>query len=63
MEEPKEIKECPFCDNTKVLLEKKDYSYKNYTGQWYYYKCDGCSETFTTTESDTISQNGLTKIG
>ena len=64
---PEEIVDCPFCENGKVILAPEKYKHvptdKDYIleGYWYVYRCLGCKEAFTTTESDTISQNNLKK--
>lgn len=63
---PKEILDCPFCDGeSTIYLATKKYTYipkdKNYClhGDWWIYMCRKCGEGFTSTESDTISQNNL----
>ena len=66
MKEPKEITECPFCECGLVHTLKRKFKHipKNnpthvFEGDWYYYNCVNCDESFTTTESDTISQENL----
>lgn len=65
MEKPKEITECPFCEEGTIQLVTRKMNHipkdKNYIleGDWWVYKCDDCGEGFTTTESDTISQLNL----
>ena len=65
MEKPKIIEECPFCESGKIKLTTEKFKHipknKNYIleGDWYVYRCSTCKESFTTTESDTISQNNL----
>jgi hypothetical protein len=60
-------KKCPFCDRGDLYLTTEKFKHipkdKPYTlkGDWYFYKCTECKEKFTTTESDTISQNNLNK--
>jgi putative zinc finger/helix-turn-helix YgiT family protein len=50
--------ECPFCDDVANLhKEHKELSYRKDTFKIiaHFYKCEKCSEEFTTTEADTIS--------
>lgn len=62
METPKEIKICPFCEKETVNMIIKDFKHitrktnKITQGKFWVYKCESCSEEFTSTESDTISQ-------
>ena len=53
---------CPFCSckNTVDIVRTK-YQFKNKKGYWYKYKCSSCLECFTTTESDTLSQEYFNK--
>ncbi|HJU45372.1 MAG TPA: type II TA system antitoxin MqsA family protein [Chitinophagaceae bacterium] len=54
--------ECPYCDGIAVLSkEVKEVSYRrdNFRIIAHYYKCEKCSEEFTTTEADAI---GLTQV-
>lgn len=53
---------CPFCAYQDELdLKTKKFKHiprgKNYIafGDWWYYECPVCKQTFTTTESDNIS--------
>lgn len=65
MHTPKEITLCPFCDEGTVRLTVKKIRHipkggdSILEGDWWVYRCDNCWEGFTTTESDTISQNNL----
>ncbi len=54
----KEKIECPYCDGqAKLEREGKLLTYRKeqFTVVAHYYKCNKCSEEFTTTESDTIT--------
>lgn len=54
---PEEL-DCPFCDGTSKLHNKNQpYVFKGVkrNGVLYFYKCEECDESFTTTESDTLS--------
>lgn len=69
MEKPTEIiKGCPACKNDDLLeLQNEQISFKTsngnrYVGYMWVYKCKCCDEGFTTTESDTISQNYIYKL-
>ena len=48
--------DCPFCSG-KAHLKKEnreyDYKGKKVTAETYFYKCNNCTEEFTTTELDT----------
>jgi hypothetical protein len=66
MKRPIENIPCPFCPSKKPTILKTDKFkyYKKWTGElfegdWWVYECLDCGEKFTTTESDTISQNNL----
>lgn len=50
--------ECPYCDgNANLQKEAKELNYRKETFKIvaHFYKCEKCSEEFTTTEADTIS--------
>jgi len=67
MKKPKDlpIMKCPFgCDvDIELLQEPQKFTSKGkiYKGKRWLYKCPKCKESFTTTESDTISMENLSK--
>ncbi len=68
MDKPSKINKCPFCNDKNVILDKRKFKHipvnnptHIYDGEWWFYKCLFCKEQFTTTKSDTISMDYLTK--
>lgn len=63
MEELKDYKICPFCENGKPewKIEKAKFVTNKgiMVGQRYYCQCNKCGESFTSTESDTLSMETL----
>ena len=58
---PKEL-DCAFCDGIAKLKTKDIILYvKGIAKQstQYYYQCDKCNESFTTTESDELTINNI----
>ena len=54
------IKDCPFCDKKAKLensITEKEFKKSKFKIREFYYKCDFCSEEFTTTKSDEITIN------
>ena len=55
-------KDCPFCDkkaSLKSTVVEKEFKKEFFTIHEFYYKCDSCSEEFTTEKTDEISLNQI----
>lgn len=49
------IEQCPFCSKRGVELNTRKLVVSKIFYDWYFYDCKFCGESFTTTESDTVS--------